>query len=65
MGAITVKYFQGDAKLPGAPKDAELLRDQLLVTYPEASIRIGFITPVLGTHGGTGAVSINIAPLEK
>ena len=22
MGAITVKYFQGDAKLPGAPKDA-------------------------------------------
>lgn len=49
----------------GAPKDAELLRDQLLVTYPEASIQIGFITPVLGTHGGTGAVSINIAPLEK
>lgn len=47
----------------GAPKDAELLKERILAAYPEAEIRIGFITPVLGTHGGSGAVSINVAPL--
>lgn len=47
----------------GAPLAAHELRDRLLAKFPEKSVRIGFITPVLGTHGGRGAISINIAPL--
>lgn len=47
----------------GAVEDAEILKNRLHAAYPQLEIRIGFITPVLGTHGGYGAVSINIAPL--
>lgn len=47
----------------GAPSDAQELSDRILAAFPNCSTRIGFITPVLGTHGGRGAVSINIAPL--
>lgn len=47
----------------GAVENAQVLHDRILATYPEVKIRIGFITPVLGTHGGSGAVSINVAPL--
>lgn len=47
----------------GVPQDAAALCERIFATYPEVMVRIGFITPVLGTHGGSGAVSINVAPL--
>lgn len=47
----------------GAPMEAQALRERLSVAYPDITIRIGYITPVLGTHGGRGAVSVNVAPL--
>lgn len=47
----------------GAPMDAQTLCDRILEQYPRCSVRVGFITPVLGTHGGRGAISINVAPL--
>lgn len=47
----------------GAEADALVMRDRIQVAYPDLPIRIGFITPVLGTHGGSGAISINVAPL--
>lgn len=47
----------------GAVENAQALHDQIIAAYPEIKIRIGFITPVLGTHAGSGAVSINVAPL--
>lgn len=47
----------------GVVEEAEALGDRLKAAYPDIPVRIGFITPVLGTHGGSGAVSINIAPL--
>lgn len=47
----------------GAPDDAQQLRERILTKFPNCFVRIGFITPVLGTHGGRGAISINIAPL--
>lgn len=47
----------------GAPIEAQKLRERLLAEFPDCTARLGFITPVLGTHGGRGAVSINIAPL--
>lgn len=47
----------------GAPEEAQALKERILADYPHLDIRIGFITPVLGTHGGFAAVSINVAPL--
>lgn len=47
----------------GAEEDAQVMRDRIQSAYPDLPIRIGFITPVLGTHGGSGAISINVAPL--
>lgn len=47
----------------GVVQEAQVLCEQIQIAYPELPIRVGFITPVLGTHGGSGAVSINVAPL--
>lgn len=33
--------------------------------FPDISFRVGYLTPVLGVHGGKGCKGIGIIPLAK
>lgn len=49
----------------GALEEAESVHKALSTLIPNKKIRLGYVTPVLGTHAGIGAVGVCITPIIK
>ena len=57
---IEIVFAHGDA-------EAEILmiKDIIQAEFPNISYRVGYLTPVLGVHGGKGCKGMGIIPLAK
>jgi len=59
-GKIDVIFAHGNEK-----KELEKVLNNVKEKYPELNYRFGFLTPILGTHGGQGAKGMGIVPIVE
>jgi len=49
----------------GALENAELLKERLMKKYPSASVRVGWLGPIIGTHCGDGMLGITFIGKDR
>lgn len=59
-GKIDIAFAHGEAE-----EDILSVKNQIQTKYPELNYRYGYLTPILGTHGGKGAKGIGIIPIVE
>lgn len=59
-GKINIAFAHGNVK-----KELEKVQNKVKEQYPELNYRFGYLTPILGTHGGQGAKGMGIIPIVE
>lgn len=57
---ITVAFAHGDAA-----REIEEVKAKIQANHPDLTYRVGYLTPVLGVHGGKGCKGMGIIPQVK
>lgn len=57
---IEIVFAHGDAE-----EEILSIKEMIQDEFPDISFRVGYLTPVLGVHGGKGCKGIGIIPLAK
>lgn len=57
---IEIVFAHGDAE-----EEILAIKEIIQAEFPEISYRVGYLTPVLGVHGGKGCKGMGIIPLAK
>lgn len=59
-GKINLAFAHGNVK-----EELEKVKNTVEEKYPELNYRFGYLTPILGTHGGQGAKGMGIIPIVE